>query len=82
VKVGELTYVRLTGRGDGGETRSVGKGREGELTEQAVAGLDAWIARFDDPDEPYVSRIAVKFMSSPSDYDHLARVQEWSSGWR
>jgi ATP-dependent helicase/nuclease subunit B len=80
VKVGELTYVRLTGRGDGGETRSVGKGRESELTEQAVKGLDAWIARFDDPKQAYVSRIAVKFMSSPSDYDHLARVQEWSSG--
>ena len=30
--------------------------------------------------EPYVSRLAVKFMSSPSDYDHLARRQEWASG--
>jgi ATP-dependent helicase/nuclease subunit B len=79
-KIGALTYVRLTGRGDGGETRDIGKGREDSLADTALEGLDRWIERFDDPAQPYVSRLAVKFMSSPSDYDHLARLQEWSSG--
>ena len=79
-KIGALTYVRLTGRGDGGETRGIGAGREDEMADAAVEGLDRWIARFDDPKQPYVSRLAVKFLSSPSDYDHLARRQEWASG--
>ena len=79
-RIGALTYVRLTGRGEGGDTRDIGEGREDELADTALEGLDRWIARFDDPDQPYVSRLAVKFMSSPSDYDHLARRQEWASG--
>ena len=79
-RIGALTYVRLTGRGDGGETRDIGRGREDALADSALEGLDKWIARFDDPGQPYVSRLAVKFMSTPSDYDHLARRQEWASG--
>ena len=79
-KIGALTYVRLSGRGEGGETRDIGRGREEAFTDKALAGLDRWIARFDDPAQPYVSRLAVKFMSTPSDYDHLARRQEWASG--
>ena len=56
------------------------EGREDAFTDKALEGLDKWIARFDDPAQPYVSRHAVKFMSTPSDYDHLARRQEWASG--
>ena len=78
--IGSLTYVRLTGRDKGGDTRDIGRGREDAFTDKALEGLDKWIARFDDPAQPYVSRHAVKFMSTPSDYDHLARRQEWASG--
>jgi ATP-dependent helicase/nuclease subunit B len=49
---------------------------------------DAWrrlagrIARFDDPATPYVSRPLVEKTTYAGDYDHLARVREWSaSGW-
>ena len=38
------------------------------------------IARFDDPDQPYLSRVAPQFVKARvSDYDHLARVFEWST---
>ena len=37
------------------------------------------IARFEDPDTPYVSWAAPQFMGAfGGDYDHLARVREWA----
>jgi ATP-dependent helicase/nuclease subunit B len=36
--------------------------------------------RYADPDTPYVSRIAPRFVAEQvSDFDHLARVREWSA---
>ena len=47
---------------------------------QALEGLKALIARFDDPARPYLSRTApAKVKLYASDYDHLARVREWSA---
>jgi ATP-dependent helicase/nuclease subunit B len=77
--VAELAYVRLTGRGPGGEVRVV-DGEPAEMAAAARAGLERLIAAFDDPDTPYRSRPRPIFERRFGDYDHLARVKEWSSG--
>ena len=52
------------------------------LSEDAYARLVGRIARFDDVDTPYLSRVIVEKVRYEGDYDHLARVREWSvSGW-
>lgn len=82
LKLEELTYVRLTGRRPAGEfTDALGeKLQPGAESGQALEGLKALIARFDDPARPYLSRTApAKVKLYASDYDHLARVREWSA---
>jgi ATP-dependent helicase/nuclease subunit B len=85
---GELVYVRVTGRKPPGEeeVRAApdGDGKSvlvtGEAVEAAVAGLTELIASYRDPDRGYVSRIAPQFVKLyESEYDHLARVFEWST---
>ncbi|MBX9575486.1 MAG: double-strand break repair protein AddB [Caulobacteraceae bacterium] len=75
----ELTYVRVTGRGEGGteETRALGA-EAMALSMAALEGLKARVARFDHEEEPYVSWAAPQFMGNfGGNYDHLARVWEW-----
>ena len=78
----ELAYVRITGRRPAGEiTNALPKTLDPvTASAEALDGLKAVIARYDSPGEPYPSRIApasVKLYAS--DYDHLARVREWSA---
>ncbi len=49
-----------------------------ELIGTAEAGLLRLIAKFDDPETPYLSRPRPMFITRASLYDHLARVKEWS----
>ena len=52
------------------------------LTTEAVAQLLRRIAWFNDAATPYRSRVRPFRADSAGDYDHLARVREWSpSGW-
>ncbi len=79
---GDLVYVRITGRRPAGdEVVSLASGAESrEGADKAFAGLKALIARYDDPAQPYRSRTAPQFVKTyASDYDHLARVYEWSA---
>ncbi|HEY8004108.1 MAG TPA: double-strand break repair protein AddB [Phenylobacterium sp.] len=82
LKPGDLTYLEITGRKPAGkvETR-VGAGDESaEAAARALAGLAELVARFDNPLQPYLSRTAPQFVKARvSDYDHLARVFEWST---
>ena len=79
---GDLTYLEVTGRRPAGreETRAAA-GEESEAAARtALDGLGKMIARFDDPAQPYLSRSAPQFVKTHiSDYDHLARVFEWST---
>jgi ATP-dependent helicase/nuclease subunit B len=44
-----------------------------------LSRLSGVIAKFADPETPYRSRERPMFMRRhPGDYDHLARVKEWS----
>jgi ATP-dependent helicase/nuclease subunit B len=52
------------------------------LAGEAAAQLARRIAWFDDPATPYRSRVQPWRADIAGDYDHLARVREWSpSGW-
>ena len=76
----ELTYVRVVGRKVPGEQSVRASGAEAsDLSMAALAGLKARVARFDDQTTPYLSWVAPQFMGNfGGNYDHLARVWEWS----
>ena len=79
---GELTYVRVTGREPPGElVIRAEPGESAALAEAALAGLHGLVKRYDRSDQPYRSHVAPRFVKAyASDYDHLARVREWSAG--
>ena len=77
--VAELIYLRLTGGRIPGETRVIDED-VATVAADALAGLTRRIARFDDPKTPYLSRPRPQFARAYGDYDHLARVKEWSTG--
>lgn len=80
-KVSDLVYWRVTGSGQKPvERKSVlGKDMSMEtLVAEAETGLRALIERFDDPATPYLSQPRAETKSRFSDYEHLARVKEWS----
>ena len=78
---GRLDYVRLTGRDPPGEVvrRDRADATATSLAEEALAGLQKKVAEFDHREAPYMSRTAMQFLKTPSDYDHLARLKEWAS---
>jgi len=77
----ELTYLEVTGRRPAGkEVTPVDEKDTVQAASDALEGMKALIDRFDDPDQPYMSRTAPQFVKARvSDYDHLARVFEWST---
>jgi ATP-dependent helicase/nuclease subunit B len=74
----EMLYWRLKGGADGGEERSAGDDAS-TLADEALEGLAALIATFDDPATPYEARPHPERAPKYSDYLHLARVREWAS---
>ena len=76
-EVSELGFWRLSGGDPAGQQSSAGDDI-GALTAAARDGLGELIARFDDPETPYLSQPDPRHAPRFSDYTHLARVQEWS----
>ena len=74
--VRELSYWRMSGGEPAGAVKTVGD--VDTLAAAARAGLERLIAVFDDPATPYVSRPRPEAALRTSDYDHLARLAEWS----
>ncbi|MGA7712153.1 MAG: double-strand break repair protein AddB [Rhizomicrobium sp.] len=78
----ELVYVRISGGAEPGKFRPINTDA-GFIAREAAERLTLRIARFDKESTGYDSRIAPFRADSAGDYDHLARVREWSlSGWR
>ena len=75
----EATYVRVVGRRVAGKVEVRASGAQAvALSEAALTGLKARIARFDDQATPYLSWVAPQFMGDfGGSYDRLARVWEW-----
>lgn len=73
----ELLYIRLSGGRVAGLERPI----DLDAMDAAVAawdGLVRLIARYDKAETPYLSRPRPQFLNQPGDYDHLARLGEWS----
>ncbi|MHA1107552.1 MAG: double-strand break repair protein AddB [Alphaproteobacteria bacterium] len=75
--VEELAFWRLSGGDPPGQEEPVGDDIEA-LATQARDGLAGLVAEFDAPDTPYLSRPDPNRPPRFPEYDHLARVQEWS----
>ena len=78
---GDLLYVSVTGRKPAGKVENpVEDTGAAAAAEAAWEGLQRLIAHYDDESARYVSRTAPQFVKTyPGDYDHLARVFEWST---
>jgi ATP-dependent helicase/nuclease subunit B len=76
--VANLEFWRVTGGEPPGERKPAGADI-GALARDALAGLAALVAKFDDPATPYLSQPDPDCPLAFPEYDHLARVQEWSS---
>ncbi|MGE5504016.1 MAG: double-strand break repair protein AddB [Actinomycetota bacterium] len=73
-----LLYWRLKGGEDGGEERTAGDD-PAALAGEALDGLSALVAAFDDQNTPYEARPHPERAPKYSDYVHLARVREWAT---
>ncbi len=77
----QASYVKLLGR-DGIDPAKAGKSAIHDLAETHFSGLVEMLNEFRSEDRSYPSRPYVKFISRYGEYDHLARVKEWSSSSR
>ena len=73
-----MVYLRLTGRETAGEMRVV-PDPGGVLAEDTYAWLVDLLRQYEDENTPYLSRPRPMFWGRYGDYDHLARVREWSA---
>jgi len=80
-EVAGAAYLRISGDGDGGEHWIAPKsGSFRELVAEHRKQLVELLGQFRDPLRSYPSRPFVAFAGQGGDYDHLARVKEWSRG--
>ena len=76
-----LAYVALKGGARAGEFMPIDfkDGTPDAQADRALAKLAALVRRFEDENEPYRSLVHPMWRARYGDYDHLARVKEWSS---
>ena len=81
--VADVVYVTLKGGSPAGE-ECVIPFTDGNTTDdhadRALSRLTGVIAQFENEDTPYRSLVHPMWKTSYGDYDHLARVKEWSLG--
>ena len=76
--IAALEYWQLTGSEPAGKCTATG-GHAQQLAESAIAGLQQVVAVFDHPETCYPARPRPSAAPTFSDYEHLARVREWSA---
>ncbi|MBT7360838.1 MAG: double-strand break repair protein AddB, partial [Rhodospirillaceae bacterium] len=77
--VEELAFWRLSGGREPGQVRDAADD-PAQVAAEALDGVKALVARFDDPATAYEARPRPDHAPAYSDYEHLARVKEWASG--
>jgi ATP-dependent helicase/nuclease subunit B len=75
-RLAEFLHVQLTG-GDPPGREFMAKLDANELAGKARRLLEQMVARYENPAEPYRSRVAPFRVREAGDYDHLSRVREW-----
>ena len=81
LKPEDLVYIRVSGGAEPGKVCKIDEDAS-ILAQQAAERLTKRIADFDRQSTGYESRVAPVRTDFAGDYDHLARVREWSSsGW-
>jgi ATP-dependent helicase/nuclease subunit B len=78
-RVTQLRYIAATGGEPPGDEHIVKADDVPALAGEALAGLERLVARFDRPDTPYRAVRRARFRYDYDDYEHLARVAEWSA---
>jgi ATP-dependent helicase/nuclease subunit B len=78
VETVEALYFKLGGAA-GGEVKRLAFDHFGAVVARHFDGLKALLGQFANPATPYPPRLFPKFAKRPGDYDHLARVKEWSA---
>ena len=80
LETGEALYLKLGGAAGGEIKRAGGKAETiRELAQKHFTGLKALLNALAREETPYLSLPFPKFAPRFSDYDHLARVKEWSA---
>jgi len=79
--VAAIVYVMLKGGEPPGECKSIAfkEGTPDSHADHAWEKLSGLASRFDDESVPYRSLVHPMWTTHYGDYDHLARVKEWSS---
>jgi ATP-dependent helicase/nuclease subunit B len=79
--VAEVTYVLLKGGEPPGEAKPLTfkQGTADDHADRALEKLGDLVRRFDDESVPYRSLVHPMWTTHYGDYDHLARIKEWSS---
>ena len=78
--VSEISYVTLKGGEPAGKPNKIDfkDGTTDTQADHALARLKELAATFEDPATPYLSLVHPMWTTHYGDYDHLARVKEWS----
>jgi ATP-dependent helicase/nuclease subunit B len=78
--VSEIAYVTVRGGEPPGEPCAIDlkNGTPDEHAAHALTRLKALAADFENPETPYYSLVHPMWKTHYGDYDHLARVREWS----
>jgi ATP-dependent helicase/nuclease subunit B len=76
--VAMLEYWQLSGGREAGKVQVVAQGNGHDLANTAIDGLTERIALYAKQETPFISRPYPEHAPKYSDYEHLARVAEWS----
>jgi len=76
--IGPLSYLHLSG-GDPGAAERVVAPDGSAAAAEALEGLLKLLHHYENEMTPFLSRPRVQFQGRAGDYDHLARVLEWSA---
>lgn len=77
-RTSRMIYLRLSGGEKAGEEQVIAD-PGGDLAESIYAALVDLLRQYESEKTPYLSRPRPMFWGRFGDYDHLARVKEWSS---
>lgn len=80
IKVVGMEFWKLSGSSSGARIAKFAEDKTQEYLCQEYERLGILIAKFDNPATPYEATPRADVAPTYSDYEHLERVKEWSTG--